>query len=180
MKINKKEVFIMRITKKKNIFTRLSALLCAAFMTSVLFVVNMLSLSVSAADETAMVEEISVTAIDEEISAKDEESTILSESFEVAPLAENTADFEVVPLAAGGNSGSGSQTADSTYKTVINFFITWLRRIGAAVALVGAIMFGLAIKNNDAEQKQAGLITMIAGFVVAAICQAADMFDLFT
>ena len=41
-------------------------------------------------------------------------------------------------------------------------------------------MFGLAIKNNDAEQKQSGLMTMVAGFVVWAICAAIDMFDLFT
>ena len=47
------------------------------------------------------------------------------------------------------------------------------------VAFVGAIMFALAIKNNDAEQKQAGLITMIAGFIVAALCAASNMFDLF-
>jgi hypothetical protein len=40
-------------------------------------------------------------------------------------------------------------------------------------------MFGLAIKNNDAEQKQSGLLTMVAGFVVAAVCGAADMFNLF-
>lgn len=72
------------------------------------------------------------------------------------------------------------QDADSTYQTVINFFITWLRRIGALVALVGAIMFALAIKNNDAEQKQNGLMTLVAGFVAVAVCTAADMFDLFS
>lgn len=89
---------------------------------------------------------------------------------------------QFVMLAGGGGAGgsSGSSTADSAYSNVINFFITWLRRIGAMVALVGAIMFGLAIKNNDAEQKQNGLLTMVAGFVVFAICLAADMFDLFS
>ena len=71
-------------------------------------------------------------------------------------------------------------TAESTYKTVIEFFITWLTRIGMLVGLVGAIMFALAIKSNDAEQKQAGLLTMVAGFVVAAVCGAANMFNLFT
>jgi hypothetical protein len=70
-------------------------------------------------------------------------------------------------------------TAEATYQTVINFFITWLTRIGMLVALVGAIMFGLAIKSNDAEQKQAGLLTLVAGFVVAAVCGAAGMFNLF-
>ena len=81
---------------------------------------------------------------------------------------------------AADGSASGSSGADTSYSKVINFFITWIRRIGAFVALVGAVMFGLAIKNNDAEQKQNGLLTMIAGFVVVAITAAVDMFDLFT
>ena len=55
-----------------------------------------------------------------------------------------------------------------------------LAQICEFVALVGAVMFGLAIKNNDAEQKQNGLLTMIAGFVVVAITAAVDMFDLFS
>ena len=69
--------------------------------------------------------------------------------------------------------------ADAAYQTVIEFFITWLTRVGMLVGLIGAIMFALAIKNNDAEQKQAGLTTLVAGFVVAAVCGAADMFNLF-
>ncbi len=79
-------------------------------------------------------------------------------------------------FAAGGAGGGGSEAA---YQSTIEFFITWIRRIGMMVAFVGAIMFALAIKNNDAEQKQSGLITMIAGFIVAALCAASDMFNLF-
>ena len=77
---------------------------------------------------------------------------------------------------AAGGAGGGSEAA---YKSTIEFFITWIRRIGMMVAFVGASMVALAIKNNDAEQKQAGLITMIAGFIVAALCAASDMFNLF-
>ena len=91
----------------------------------------------------------------------------------------------IVPLAAAANGGQqqqqgGANDAGSSYTTVMNFFITWIRRIGAAVALIGAIMFGLAIKDNNADQKQAGLMTMVAGFIVVAICLAANMFDLFS
>ena len=82
----------------------------------------------------------------------------------------------VLTAFAAGGAGGGSEAA---YKSTIEFFITWIRRIGMMVAFVGAIMFALAIKNNDAEQKQAGLITMIAGFIVAALCAASDMFNLF-
>lgn len=72
------------------------------------------------------------------------------------------------------------QGADGTFQTVINFFVTWIRRVGALVAFVGAIMFALAIKNNDAEQKQNGLLTLVAGFVAAAVCTGVSMFDLFS
>ena len=87
-------------------------------------------------------------------------------------------------LNGGADEGNGGNTtgatAESSYNTVLTFFITWLRRIGAAVALIGGIMFGLAIKDNNADQKQAGLMTMVAGFVVVAICLASTMFDLFS
>ena len=88
--------------------------------------------------------------------------------------------FTVTASAAGAPAAPAGGGAEGTYQTVINFFITWLTRIGMLVALVGAIMFALAIKSNDAEQKQAGLLTMVAGFVVAAVCGAASMFNLFT
>ena len=84
----------------------------------------------------------------------------------------------VTAFAAGGAGGGGG--SEAAYQSTITFFITWIRRIGMMVAFVGAIMFALAIKNNDAEQKQAGLITMIAGFIVAALCAASSMFDLFS
>lgn len=93
----------------------------------------------------------------------------------LATVAAMTAAFTVVASADGGGTG-----AEAAYQSTIEFFITWIRRIGMMVAFVGAVMFGLAIKNNDADQKQSGLITMVAGFVVAALCAASSMFDLFT
>ena len=86
----------------------------------------------------------------------------------------------VTAFAAGGAGGAGGGTgADAAYQSTINFFITWIRSVGWMIAFVGGIMFALAIKNHDAEQKQAGLLTMVAGFVVAALCLASDMFNLF-
>ena len=69
---------------------------------------------------------------------------------------------------------------EAAYQNIVNFFIKWFRRIGVLVAFVGGIMFALAIKNNDAEQKQQGLMTLVAGFAVAALCTGVSMFDLFT
>jgi hypothetical protein len=88
--------------------------------------------------------------------------------------------FIVAAAAPPAGGGSGSATADIAYQNVVNFFLVWIRRVGALVALIGGIMFGLSVKNNDGEQKQAGILTMVAGFIVFAIALGADMFDLFT
>ena len=39
-------------------------------------------------------------------------------------------------------------------------------------------MFGLAIKNDDADAKTRGLMTMASGFVVYAVTFALDMFGI--
>jgi len=149
---------------KKSFITRFAATILAAF--TLLITASFCTLSASAADVKT---------------AKPAVVTVASNIF-VIPNDHVELAAGTTPAAGGAAyaSDSGNQTADAAYTKVVNFFITWLRRIGALVALVGAIMFGLAIKNNDAEQKQQGLLTMVAGFVVWAICMAANLFDLFT
>jgi hypothetical protein len=93
-----------------------------------------------------------------------------------------SADFELIPSIhahAAEEGGAAGGSADSSFTTVINFFVKWIGRIGGVVAFVGAVMFALAIKNNDAEQKQSALLTMIAGFVAAAVAGASSMFNMF-
>ncbi len=173
----------MKISKNKTMFTRFVTAMISTLMLMVVFSFSAVSVMAMAADRTP--EAVTVA----ELPVADAE-----ENFDVTPLDApdgmtfDTATYaseepQFVMLAGNGNNAggaSGSSTADGAYTNVVNFFITWLRRIGAMVALVGAIMFGLAIKSNDAEQKQAGLLTMVAGFVVFAVCLAADMFDLFS
>ncbi|MCM1061333.1 MAG: hypothetical protein NC452_13745 [Eubacterium sp.] len=77
---------------------------------------------------------------------------------------------------AGGGGGAGGGAGEAQFQAVINFFATWIGRIGLIVGFVGAIMFGLAIKNDDADAKTRGLMTLAAGFVVFAVTQAMDMF----
>lgn len=85
---------------------------------------------------------------------------------------------QIMPLADG--TALDTQTdGDDQFESVIKFFVKWIKRVGLLVAFVGGVMFALAIKNNDAEQKQAGLLTLVAGFVVSALCQAVDMFGIF-
>ena len=81
--------------------------------------------------------------------------------------------------APGGTGGGTGSTADSSFKTVIEFFVKWIGRVGGVIAFVGAIMFALAIKNNESDSKQNALLTMIAGFVAAAVAAASNMFNMF-
>ena len=57
--------------------------------------------------------------------------------------------------------------------TVINEFMKfvgdWLKVIGAAVVLVGGVMFALAFQRDDSEGKSRALMTVMAGGMVAAL-----------
>lgn len=67
---------------------------------------------------------------------------------------------------------------DAMFNNTVNFFATWIGRIGLVVALVGAVMFGLAIKNDDADGKTRGLMTLVSGIVVFAVTKSLDLFGL--
>ena len=165
----------MNTQVRKSALSRFTAMIFSAF---VLFILS------SFCTVTASAAEIEPAAV----------STVMSVELEAdnsapAAIAPAVVAMPVQPMllfAAGGTtpaagSGSGSTSADSSYKSVVNFFVTWIRRIGALVAFIGAIMFALGIKdNNNTETKQQGVLTMVAGFVVIAITTAISMFDLFS
>jgi len=77
---------------------------------------------------------------------------------------------------ADGESDSDAiaDVGNAPFNNVVNFFATWIGRIGLVVGFVGAIQFALAIKNDDADAKTRGLMTMAAGFVVFGISSAVD------
>lgn len=162
----------------KKVITRLTTMLMAVFTMAI----------IAALPITAFAAENEVAAVVEEtpIYEENEENVII-----VQPMLNNYEEPVIQQLGnpqgggqqGGGQQGgskSGSSTADSAYENTMDFIITWIRRLGAAVALFGGIMLGLALKNNEADQKETGIKTMIAGFVVFAICGAVDMFDLFS
>ncbi len=75
--------------------------------------------------------------------------------------------------------GTGTTVdGEAAFNNVIGFFATWIGRIGLVVAFVGGIMFALAIKNDDAEAKTRGLMTLASGFVVFALTLSLDMFGI--
>ena len=81
---------------------------------------------------------------------------------------------------ADDTSGGGGTVVDgeAAFNKVIGFFADWIGRIGLVVGFVGGIMFALAIKNDDAEAKTRGLMTMASGFVVFALTLSLDLFGI--
>lgn len=55
----------------------------------------------------------------------------------------------------------------------IDTFVTeigkWLVKIGVVIAMIGGVMFALGWQREDSEGKSRGLLTLMAGFMVAAI-----------
>lgn len=84
--------------------------------------------------------------------------------------------MSALALAVPAFAAEGGDAGVEQFETVIDFFATWIGRIGLIVGFVGGIMFALAIKNDDADAKTRGLMTLAAGFVVFALTQAVDMF----
>ena len=132
------------------------------------------------APETISGEDIAENAEDTPETGSGEDS---AEDTDDSPVTVSSSGFSLIqPIhahAEEGGAGGGGGSADSSFKTVIEFFVKWIGRIGGVVAFVGAVMFALAIKNNDAEAKQSALLTMIAGFVAAAVAAASNMFNMF-
>ena len=79
---------------------------------------------------------------------------------------------------SGGTIGSGTVDGEAAFNSVIGFFATWIGRIGLVVAFVGGVMFALAIKNDDAEAKTRGLMTLASGFVVFALTLSLNLFGI--
>ena len=77
--------------------------------------------------------------------------------------------FNFMTLAVQTYAAVGDQDPDAAFDNTITFIAGWVNKFGFAMAFIGAVMFALGFKNDDAEGKTRGLRTMIAGFVVAAV-----------
>lgn len=56
---------------------------------------------------------------------------------------------------------------------VIGMLVEWTKTLALASAFFGAIQLAASFKSEDPEKKNAGLKTMIAGFIVFAVCGSA-------
>lgn len=58
---------------------------------------------------------------------------------------------------------------DVVFNKTIDFIAGWINKFGFAIAFIGAVMFAMGFRNDDAEGKTRGLRTLVAGFIVAAV-----------
>ena len=62
-----------------------------------------------------------------------------------------------------------SADAETVFQSLLLFIGTWTRRVGAAGTLVGAVMFGFAIKDSNAVGKVAAMRTFAAGAIAVSV-----------
>lgn len=75
-------------------------------------------------------------------------------------------------MAAVNNMGLFSLTttdANVIFQNIMNFIGTWTRRVGALGCLIGAVMFGFSIKDENAGSKINGLRTFAAGAICISV-----------
>lgn len=60
----------------------------------------------------------------------------------------------------------------------INFLCPWIVKIGCVVAMVGGVQMAIGFKQEDPDAKVRGLMTLAAGFMVAAIGKAPSIFGI--
>lgn len=60
----------------------------------------------------------------------------------------------------------------------LNFFGTWIARIGSIVAFIGAIKFALSIKSDDAKEQLQSVLIMISGFMIVSAIRDLSVFNI--
>lgn len=65
----------------------------------------------------------------------------------------------ILPTPPNGTLGEIAQAG-------INFFSTWIGRIGGIIAFVGAVKFALSIKSDDSKDQLQAVLIMVSGFMI--------------
>ena len=60
----------------------------------------------------------------------------------------------------------------------LDFFSTWVARIGGLVAFIGAIKFALSIKSEDAKEQLQAVLVMISGFMIVSAIRDLSIFSI--
>ncbi len=89
--------------------------------------------------------------------------------------------MQVIPILAAILPDTGAPANPAVLaQTGLNFFGTWISRIGGIVAFIGAIKFALSIKSDETRDQLPALLTMVSGFMIQAAINNLGIFALAT
>ena len=71
---------------------------------------------------------------------------------------------------------TGGAGAEAEFAALMTFISGWITALGAVTMFIGAIMFGFAIRDENAASKVTGTKTFAAGAVVMAAAQMLHLF----
>ena len=60
----------------------------------------------------------------------------------------------------------------------LDFFNTWIARIGGLVAFIGALKFALSIKSEDTKEQLQSILIMISGFMIVSAIRDLSIFSI--
>jgi hypothetical protein len=69
-----------------------------------------------------------------------------------------------------------ADAGEALFLSVKELISKWIVRLGCVVMFVGAVMFGLGWRSDDAEGKSRGVSTLIAGGIVTTAAAAIGSF----
>lgn len=82
----------------------------------------------------------------------------------------------LLPTAVYASGGSGADT--TKIDTIINdVIVPWVQKLGLVIGFVGAIMFALGWRNDDADSKSRGIQTLISGFMAWGVASMYSSFS---
>lgn len=76
---------------------------------------------------------------------------------------------DILPPVPSGTPGQLAQGA-------IDFFSTWIERVGGVIAIVGAIKFALSIQSDDPKEQIQAVLILVSGFMIQSAI-GAGLFD---
>ncbi len=71
-----------------------------------------------------------------------------------------------------------SGTPNELAKDGIEFFATWLIRLGGLIAFIGAIKLALSIKDDNAKEQLLAVLIMVSGFMIKAAVSDLNIFNI--
>lgn len=85
---------------------------------------------------------------------------------------------EILTMAFKFTPDNLGKTVPEILKSGVDFFGTWISRMGGLIAFVGAIKFALAIKTEDEKELMLSVLVMVSGFMIMEAVGNLNIFNI--